>query len=107
MPAIHIRIDHDQVGQMAQMFSKNSSDIQQVARKVKSAQETLSGGDWIGVGETKFTQEMENDVNPALARLSSALEEASKMTKQAGKIMEEADEEMSRSINVNITIRVR
>lgn len=105
MPAIHIRCNHDEVAQMSQLFSKNGGDVQQASRKVKSAQETLSGGDWIGVGADKFTQEMENDVNPALARLSSALEEASRMTRQAGQLMQEADEEMSRTININISIR--
>jgi WXG100 family type VII secretion target len=102
MPAQHIRCDHDQVKQMGSMFSRQSSDIQQVSRKVKAAQDTLSGGDWIGVGAKKFTSEMENDVNPALAKLSAALEEASKVVKQAGQIMEQADEEASRVIVIVI-----
>jgi hypothetical protein len=39
---------------------------------------------------------MENDVLPALSRLSSAFEAANRVTRQISQIMEEADEEMSR-----------
>jgi WXG100 family type VII secretion target len=93
MPSVQIRIDHDQVGKISQLFSAQSSAIAGVNKKLKSAQETLEGGDWIGKGAKAFFKEMESEINPAMKRLKQALDEASKVTSQVGRIMVEAEEE--------------
>lgn len=98
MPAVIIRCDYDGVSQMSQMFRQNGSDLEQVNRKLKAAQETLEGGDWIGKGATAFYNEMNNDVNPAMKKLAAAMEEASRIVQQAGQIFEQADDEASRVI---------
>jgi WXG100 family type VII secretion target len=98
MPAVIIRCDYDGVKQMGQMFRKNGSEIAQVNKKVKAAQEALEGGDWIGQGAKAFYNEMNSEINPAMRKLASAMEEASKIVQQAGQIFEQADEEASRVI---------
>ena len=61
---IKIRFDYDELGQMSKMFAAQGSEIAGVNRKIKAAQATLEGGDWIGKGAKAFSQEMNNDVNP-------------------------------------------
>jgi WXG100 family type VII secretion target len=95
MPSVQIRIDHDQMGQISQVFSAQNSAIAGVNNKLKSAQETLQNGDWIGKGATAFFKEMDDEVNPAMKRLEQAMEEAAQVTKQVGQIMNEAEEESS------------
>ena len=100
MSAPHIRCDHDQIQKMASQFSAQSSTIAGINRKLKSAQDTLEGGDWIGKGATKFFKEMNGDINPAMKRLQKAMDEASKITKQAGQVFKDAEEESSRILIV-------
>lgn len=96
MPAATIKTDHDQLAKIGQTFSKASSAIAGVNRKIKSSQNTLEGGDWIGKGANAFFKEMNGDVNPAMKRLESALAEAARTTKQIAKIMKAAEDDSSR-----------
>ena len=95
MASVQIRIDHDQMGQIGQVFSTQNSAIAGVNKRIKSAQETLQNGDWIGRGGDAFFKEMEGEINPAMKRLEQAMEEAARVTKQIGQIMNEAEEESS------------
>lgn len=95
MPAVQIRIDHDQMGQISQIFSAQNAAVAGVNKKLKSAQETLQSGDWIGKGADAFYKEMEGEINPAMKRLEQAMEEAARVTKQIGQIMNDAEEESS------------
>lgn len=96
MSAPHIRCDHDQIQKMASQFSAQSSAIAGINRKLKSAQATLEGGDWIGRGATQFLKEMNNEINPAMKRLQKAMDEAAKVTKQVSQAFKNAEEESSR-----------
>jgi len=96
MPNIKIRIDYDQMQQMTQMFTAQGSAIAGVNRKIKAAQSTLEGGDWIGKGAKAFFQEMNSDVNPSMKRLEKAMEEAARITKQIHTVMHQAEDESSK-----------
>jgi WXG100 family type VII secretion target len=106
MPAVIIRCDYDGVKQMSQTFRQNGSELAQVNKKLKSAQDTLEGGDWIGQGAKAFYNEMNSEVNPAMQKLAAAMEEASKIVQQAGSIFEQADDEASRTIVIDINISI-
>lgn len=93
---IKIRFDYDELGQMSKIFATQGSAIAGVNRKIKAAQATLDGGDWIGKGAKAFSQEMNNDVNPSLKRLEKAMEEAARITKQISKIAKDAEDESSK-----------
>jgi WXG100 family type VII secretion target len=103
MPSIQIRCDYDQVNQIASMFTAQGSAIAGVNKKIKAAQQTLEGGDWIGKGATAFFQEMNNEVNPSMKRLEKAMEEAASITKQIHNVMHQAEEESSKIL---VTINV-
>lgn len=96
MPNIKIRIDYDQMQQMTQMFTAQGSAIAGVNRKIKAAQSTLEGGDWIGKGAKAFFQEMNSDVNPSMKRLEKAMEEAARITKQIHTVMHQAEDKSSK-----------
>lgn len=101
MPAATIRSDQDELAQIGQTFSKASSAIAGVNRKIKSSQDTLEGGDWIGKGATAFFKEMNSDVFPAMKRLESAMSEAARITKQVAKLMKQAEDDASRLFRIS------
>lgn len=100
MPAATIRSDQDELARIGQTFSKASSAIAGVNRKIKSSQDTLEGGDWIGKGATAFFKEMNGDVFPAMKRLESAMSEAARITNQVAKIMKQAEDDASRLFRI-------
>ncbi len=93
---IKIRWDYDQLTQMTQMFTAQGSAIAGVNRKIKAAQSTLEGGDWIGKGAKAFYQEMNSEVNPSLKRLEKAMEEAAQITKQIHQTVHTAEDDSSK-----------
>jgi len=101
MPAFQIRIAYDEMGQVAKTFSKNAEDVAQTIQRIKAAQDTLTQGDWIGMGADKFQGEMEDSINPSMQGLQQAMEEASKVSQDISKVMHEADEE---SANILVLI---
>jgi WXG100 family type VII secretion target len=66
-----------------------------VNRRIKSAQGTLEGGDWIGEGAKKFFAEMEQQVNPSMKRLEQSLADAYRKTQEIARIMKQAEDEAS------------
>jgi WXG100 family type VII secretion target len=96
MPNIKIRWDYDQLSQMTSKFTAQGSAIAGMNRKVKAAQSTLEGGDWIGQGAKAFFQEMNSEVNPSLKRLEKAMEEAARITKQIHQQVHQAEDDSSK-----------
>ena len=95
MPSNRIRSDFDELSKIGQLFNAQSTAIAGVNRRIKSAQGTLEGGDWIGEGAKKFFAEMEQQVNPSLKRLEQSLADASRKTQQIAQIMKQAEDETS------------
>ena len=103
MPSNMIRADYDELKRFGQLFSQHSSSIAKVNKKIKSVQDTLQGGDWIGKGATAFFNEMNGEVNPSMKRLEEALAEAATLTSQMAKAMKDAEDQSSRILAVIIT----
>ena len=103
MPSAIIRADYDDLAQAAKVFSQQNSALAKANRRIKSAQDSLQGGDWIGKGATAFYREMDGEVNPSLQRLEKAMGEAANITKQISKVMNEAEDESSRILAIIIT----
>lgn len=95
MPSERVRSDYDELKVVYDTFSQQSSAIASVNRKIKAAQGTLQGGDWIGKGADAFFKEMDGEVNPAMKRLEKALEKAAQVTIQASKTFKQAEDEAS------------
>jgi WXG100 family type VII secretion target len=95
MPSDTIRSDFDELAKIGQMFSAQSSALASMNKRIKSAQDTLQGGDWIGEGAKKFFAEMDQQINPSLKRLEQSLADAGRKTQQIAQIMKQAEDEAS------------
>jgi WXG100 family type VII secretion target len=95
MPSDKVRSDFDELSKIGQLFNAQSSAIGGVNRRMKSAQGTLEGGDWIGEGAKKFFAEMEQQVNPSMKRLEQSLADAYRKTQEIARIMKQAEDEAS------------
>lgn len=96
MPTIVIKIIYDDMEKVSRIFTQQKSELAQVNKKLKSAQEQLEGGkDWIGRGATEFFKEMNGEVMPAMKRLENAMGQASRISKKIHGIMKQAEDESS------------
>lgn len=103
MPHAIVRADYDDLAQCAKLFNAQNSSLAKANRRIKSAQDSLQGGDWIGKGATAFYKEMDGEVNPSLKRLEKAMAEASNITNQISKVMKGAEDESSKILAIIIT----
>ena len=104
MPAIQVRVEFDEMGQIAKTFQQNADDIGAAHNRIKGAQDTLEGGDWIGHGAKKFQGEMESSINPSLKGLQQAMDEASRVTNDISKVMHQAEEDASNAVVIIISL---
>jgi WXG100 family type VII secretion target len=95
MSSPKIRCDYDELKKMSQIFDAHYTEIATIHHKMKGAQRTLEGGDWIGKGAKAFFKEMNGEVNPAMKRLVRAMDQACRITKQMSKIMKQAEDDCS------------
>lgn len=90
-----VKADYDQLEQVAQGFSNQAQNTEDLIQKLQSSLDPLQDGGWIGRGSDAFFDEMGGEVMPAVQRLREALEEASAVTKQIAQLMQQAEEEAS------------
>jgi WXG100 family type VII secretion target len=91
-----VRADHEALKSIAQSFSAQADQTKQMTQNLKSKMGTLEGGDWVGKGATKFYNEMNSSVFPSLNRLSSALDQASAVTKKISQLMRQTEDEAAK-----------
>ena len=96
MPSPKVRVDHDALQAIARTFGQGADATGKMLRQLKSAMGVLQSGDWIGQGASKFYEEMNSRVLPAVQRLNSALAESAKLTGQISQLMKQAEEEAAR-----------
>lgn len=96
MPAPRIRADHDQLARIATTFGRQSESARRSLQRIQRQVDILQGGDWIGKGAQAFYKEMDQDVLPALTRLTDALSQAQKTTAQISQILKQAEEDAAR-----------
>jgi WXG100 family type VII secretion target len=93
MTAPVFRGEYDQLKSIAGTLKSQGDAIKAMNQRIKSAQQTLEGGDWIGEGAKKFYAEMNGQVHPALQRLSNALSEAGRVTQQIAQVTKQAEDD--------------
>jgi WXG100 family type VII secretion target len=98
--ADEVKADYEQLEQVANKFSNQSEEIQQMLQLVKNNMDKLEP-DWIGRGSEAFFSEMQGEILPAVARLQQALEEANRVTKEVVETMQQAEEEASSPFRSN------
>jgi WXG100 family type VII secretion target len=97
--ADEVKADYEQLEEVANKFSNQSEEIQQMLQLVKNNMDKLEP-DWIGRGSEAFFSEMQSEVLPAVMRLQQALEEANRVTKEVVQTMQDAEEEASSPFRV-------
>jgi WXG100 family type VII secretion target len=97
--ADEVKADYEQLEEVANKFSNQSEEIQQMLQTVKNNMDKLEP-DWIGRGSEAFFSEMQSEVLPAVMRLQQALEEANRVTKEVVQTMQDAEEEASSPFKV-------
>src|SRR3989304_7241223 len=91
MPSPKVRVDHDASQAIARTFGQGADATGKTLRQLKSAMGVLQSGDWIGQGASKFYEEMNSQVLPAVQRLDLALAECAKGTGQISQLMKPAE----------------
>lgn len=97
--ADEIKADYEQLEQVANKFSSQSEEIQQMLQQVKNGMEKLEP-DWIGRGSEAFFREMQGEILPAVQRLQQALEEANRVTKEIIETVQQAEDEAASPFRV-------
>ena len=100
--ADEIRVDYDQLRQVAARFSARANTTQQTHQRVQRSMNHLQGA-WAGLGSQAFFTEMTAEVLPALQRLTEALRRAQAVTLQASRIFQAAEEDASQPFRGNGT----
>jgi WXG100 family type VII secretion target len=78
---------------MENKFVQMADVVQELANKIKSGDNSLRQGGWVGRGSDAFYSEMDSLVMPAIARLQRALEEGGQALNRIARIFDEAEEE--------------
>ena len=85
-----IQANYESLKGVAKSFAKQSNEIRQLHSRLNRQVAQLRPA-WIGRGSEAFFAEMTDKVLPAVQRLSAALAEADKVTKQIGEILQNAE----------------
>ena len=100
MSAPTVRSDYDQLRSVAQSFNSQAEAIDSMFKNLKSCEDTLQGGDWIGQGAQAFFKEWNDSLVPTLNRLRNAMSESSRITQQISQIMKDAEDQASKCFHL-------
>jgi WXG100 family type VII secretion target len=91
--AEQVRVNYETLNEMESKFARLADDVQAVASKIKSLDNNLRQGGWVGRGSDAFYAEMDDLVMPAISRLRQALDEGGQTLNRIARIFGEAEEE--------------
>lgn len=89
----YIRVDYDELDEVAIKFGRLAEDSYELFLKVRRAEDALRYEGWTGREASRFYDEVEESVLPALRRLVEALEGARAISCQIKEQMEAAERE--------------
>jgi WXG100 family type VII secretion target len=89
-------VDYEGLARIASAFDREADRLRQTLQRVQRSVEVLHGGDWVGEGASAFYREMGSEVVPAMKSLVSALEAASRTTKDIAQNTKDAEDEIAR-----------
>lgn len=88
-----IQADYDELEAAAARFGQWAEAGGELQRRVEAAARALADGGWLGRGADAFFAEMEGEVLPALRKLGAALAQAASATREAARLIKEAEDE--------------
>ena len=89
-----VQADYESLAAVAKRFAQQSNKIRQMHDRL-NRQVTLLRPTWVGKGSEAFFAEIGDKVLPAVQRLSAALAEADRVTRQIEEILHSAEEQGS------------
>jgi WXG100 family type VII secretion target len=95
MSAEKIEANYEGLQQVSSKFMEQANQVEAMTRIIGNHLDSLQGGGWIGEAASKFFDEMNNEILPAVNRLNQALENAGQTTRQISDRLEQAEEEAS------------
>jgi WXG100 family type VII secretion target len=99
MPAQRFHADYEELVQIAQRFGREAEAAQRMVESLRSAMNTLEGGDWQGQGARAFYAEMNSAVLPSLNRMAKALANAQRTTAQISREVKAGEDEAAAVLN--------
>ncbi|MER2513743.1 MAG: WXG100 family type VII secretion target, partial [Nitrosomonas ureae] len=93
MAAPIIQADYDRLAEVARQFGRNAEAASTLQGQAQRSAQALRAGGWEGRGSAAFFAEMDDEIAPALQRLTSALRQAQDVSGQIGHLMRQAEEE--------------
>jgi WXG100 family type VII secretion target len=100
MKAPRIRIEYDDLGQIAKTFGNHEEATESTSQALNRQAEILRNGHWIGRGADAFYREMDESILPSLKGLARVLGLADRVTRDIDKIMHEAEEDAASLIQL-------
>ena len=91
--ANEIRVDYQQLAQIANKFAQQSQLLVEMQQRIEKALQALQNGSWQGRGSVAFFSEMNGAVSPAVQRLYSALEQAQHTTLEINSLIRDAEQD--------------
>lgn len=91
-----IQAKYDQLNEVSRRFGAQAQAGSDVQTIIERSLRSLQDGGWQGRGAAAFFSEMNNQVTPALGRLSAALYDAQVVTVRIRAVLQAAEEEASR-----------
>ena len=88
-----VQVRYDELDAVADQIGRVSQVVSNVGRQVSGSVGPLHAGGWQGVAATAFFAEIEAEVQPALQRLSAALDEAATVTRRINTNLRSAEEQ--------------
>lgn len=99
MAAETVRSDFDQMKDIQGKWNTLAENTQNAIQNLNGKMEALKGGDWYGDSATKFFNEMDSVVMPAMKRAQQAFSEAGKVTISIAQTIKQAEDECSGIMN--------
>lgn len=99
MSATVIQAQYEQLEELVQRFHAQADGSSQLLQNVRRHLDDLNG-EWIGEGSQAFFREMEDEIFPALQRLTAAFEQSSDATSEIMRILQNAEEDAAQQMSV-------
>lgn len=104
MVSPHIQVKYDALANVATYFARQTEGVENMRLHLERSFRLLQDGGWIGKGASAFFQEMDEDIFPALMRLTQALEQAQSVAIQTSIILTIAEDEAASLFQSNSNI---
>jgi WXG100 family type VII secretion target len=88
-------INYEQMEALRGRFLDHAERVRQLRQTVMNCMDALKSGGWISQAATAFYNDMENDLLPAVQRLTDSMVETSETISQIKTAFEAAEEEAS------------